>query len=98
MDSEPGMRFAGLGDLSFNRYSTGSLTLAGSKPTTPTYHPTPLPNAMLTRFFTTVDFPELGGPRTITLGPRTTSSEDEASPFVDVRCLLANMRFRSSTR
>jgi len=50
-------------------YRDRRLTLAGSSPITPGVQPIPEPSAMLSRFFTTVVLPELGGPRTITLGP-----------------------------
>jgi len=59
----------------------------------PTDHPIPLDNAILTRFFTTVVFPELGGPSTMTRGPL-----DEPFPFEVDRCRFANIRFRSSER
>ena len=36
---------------------------------TPGVQPIPEPKAMLSRFLITVVFPELGGPRTMTLGP-----------------------------
>ena len=49
-------------------------TLEGSSPTTVGVQPMPVPSAMFVSALTTLLFPELGGPTTMTLGPRSTPS------------------------
>jgi hypothetical protein len=49
-------------------------TLAGSSPTTVGVHPIPVLNAKLVNALTTLVFPELGGPTTMTLGPHVMPS------------------------
>jgi hypothetical protein len=70
------------------------LTLEGSSPTTVGVHPIPVPRAMFVRALTTLLFPELGGPTTIILGPRSTPSP----LFTPLPNLLASNLVRSSAR
>jgi hypothetical protein len=69
-------------------------TLEGSSPTTVGVHPIPVPKAILVKALTTLLFPELGGPTTIILGPRSIPSPFP-TPFP---YLLASNLVRSRAR